>query len=113
MSKLELKVGGQYKTRGGWRCVVVDDCGGGYYSVWHSNLYQSLEKHRIDGVPYMDVHNRKADIISEWKEPRVGETYINMYDKMGRVHFNLSNRPDAGHAIAVKKITMQEGQFDD
>ncbi len=110
---LKLEVGKQYKTCGGWRCVVVDNSGG-YFAVWHLKS-REVEAHRETGHHYMmNSELNDYDIISEWAEPKTHTVWIGLYDFSGKIRPCLHlDKPRKENAVSIKKITITEGEFDD
>ncbi len=60
---LSLVVGGQYRTRGGWRCVVVKEAPDGPL-VWHDHKSNFTWWHERDGRMLDDA---AFDIIGPWE----------------------------------------------
>ena len=79
---MEFELYKPYKTRGGWKAVVVDINKVGNLIVWHEKI-DSTAEHKEDGT---DVdHNDSYDLISEWFEPIKRTVYIalsTMQDKV-------------------------------
>ena len=68
---MKLELHKAYKTRGGWRAVVVNTCEDGRFLVWHEEDYDSWY-HEPDGR--FDAYERPDyGLIEEWKEPEVFE----------------------------------------
>ena len=122
-NKLELKVGGQYKTRGGWRCVVVRDfTGSGTFWLWHSKDHVTRD-HNKNGIfvnqdCIIAQKNNDFDIIEEWSESREFEVLLNVYRHInGDLDYTINKDIKHGlydyKVIARKKITIKEGEFDD
>lgn len=112
---LTLEVGKQYKTRGGWRCVVVDKAK--YVTVWHSKT-NSIIEHFTDGYR-SNIQRMDYDIISKWVEPKVHEVWVGI-DKINYSigeQFNpfvIYSKPNASSSlIGLRKITITEGEFDE
>ncbi len=64
---LTLVVGGQYRTRGGWRCVVVDEAASGLI-VWHSDDWSTLKHYSKTGAYSDAIHEvTDHDIIGPWE----------------------------------------------
>lgn len=64
-----------YKTRGGWKAVVVDILGFGtdrFLRVYHEKG-QSIYDHNMSGA---DMRDAQYDLISEWHEPIKRTLYI-------------------------------------
>lgn len=90
--ELELKVGGQYRTRGGWRAVVVNlMLGIDRMVVCHFD-----EEHNVGGI--IKHQSTKQDevwpydygLIAEWQEPKRGEVWVNVWlSGLGDVYNHL------------------------
>lgn len=78
---VELKVGGQYKTSGGRRCVVVSEDGAGDFLVWHEED-EDTKYHNSAGL-FMGKYGSEFAIVSEWKEPKSGEFWV-VVDRHGQ-----------------------------
>lgn len=81
---MKYKMGSQWKTRGGWRAVVVDDnfCNQ-YVRVYHHEqfLSQQLKKaYKDTGMLEGNTTGKSIyDLIEPWKEPVVHEGYISLF----------------------------------
>lgn len=94
---MKFEIGSQWKTRGGWRAVVVDeDVHDGLY-IWHNTMdnndpgSNTVIIHGWDGMslndfcPYLQNKNkfefgeRQYDLIEPWKEPVVHEGFLPVY----------------------------------
>ena len=71
---MKLEVGKQYKTRGGWRAVVVSEEKDGF-KVWHSKDNMIGQNH-ITGNVFGAMDNLPADLVEEWQEPEVIEGWV-------------------------------------
>ncbi len=121
--QVKLEVGKQYKTRGGWRCVVVDVDEFDNFVVWHKpknklhGVFDSIEQeHQKNGKAIGGlVSGCDRDIISEWVEPKTYEVWVGLGEH-GCPY--ASTDRDTLHSygarkIAIKKITITEGEFDE
>ena len=84
---MKFETGSQWKTRGGWRAVVVKNfygksscCG---LEAWHENSGRVLE-HGLTGsyglfdeFGIFDVEGSDNDLVEPWKEPVVHEYWVN------------------------------------
>lgn len=80
-SEMKFKTGSQWKTRGGWRAMVVD-VHIGCPVVWHSregNVFQHTPYGALAGK---DDYN----LISEWVEPIKRTFWVNVYCDVLCVH---------------------------
>lgn len=78
---MNLEIGKQYKTRGGWRAVVVS-CENGMFCAWNASSDLVLVYYDKKGVANS---GKDFDLISEWVEPRKGEFWVNVYDAHSEV----------------------------
>ena len=129
MSKFEI--GSQWKTRGGWRAVVVDDklnTQDPLYpvNVWHSGGdEEETMRHTASGLTFASRDNdeyemwpegRNYDLIEPWKELREFEVVIDL-DRNGQPLAYLAQDYTSSvvisNPIATKRITIKEGEFID
>jgi len=119
MSKFEI--GSVWKTRGGWKAVVVDvrpitKDANLTMTVWHleSTRGHTTSAHPVSGV-YLPGEEKAWDLIEPWKEPIVHEGWvrINKYDSRGMdtagFHEEKPNTSEWSSAIACIKIKFTEG----
>lgn len=80
--KNEFKEGSIWKTRGGWKAVVVDTAGDGDILVYHTKTMYILghDEHGVNSSELTDY-----DLISPWTEPRSGEFWVNVYNYHGDI----------------------------
>jgi len=86
MSELKLEVGRQYRTRDGWRCVVVLKREDGF-DVWHAGG-ENVWSHWSNGEFAQSEGERHMvdfDIIEEWTEPQVYEASL-VLDTDGNIY---------------------------
>jgi hypothetical protein len=112
MTDIKLEVGKQYKTRGGWRCVVVEDRGGGNFTVWHSKD-ETTKWHIVCGL-YNIFKGINEDIIAEWSEPKTHEAWValQIFDNK-QVACIYQTKISKNGILALKKITITEGEYDE
>lgn len=117
MNKYEI--GTQWKTRGGWRAVVVDVLNIGfvaYHSMVLNNRSGTIQ-HDTDGKGYND---RVYDLIEPWPEPVVHEGWV-MFKKYPVIDgedietagFYTSNPIETkkdGDYVACIKVRFEEGE---
>ena len=72
---MTLEIGKAYRTRGGYRAVIVDSDGNGF-TVWHSKREETWS-HYFDGRFACDEYDNNVagftdhrDILAPWREPR-------------------------------------------
>jgi len=70
---MKFEIGKQYKTRGGWRAMLVKvhECKAFNYEFWHEKTGQSYY-HDTEGKT-SKRQDRPSDIISEWTEGQFDE----------------------------------------
>ena len=122
---MKLEVGKQYKTRGGWRAVVVDTYKDGF-KVWHSKDNMIGQNH-ITGNVFGAMDNLPADLVEEWQEPEVIEGWVEIYGanieeidadfyhNRANLENGLKNTEESSRAktFAVKRIKFTVGERDD
>ena len=72
----KFTIGSQWKTRGGWRAVVVDN-DGLFIAVWHKTERESY-LHYKDGMLQSNCPG-DLDLIEPWVEPKEHDLWINVY----------------------------------
>lgn len=102
MNKFEI--GSQWKTRGGWRAVVVGHIPVGCF-VWHEEDEKSYA-HIEDGKRNSALSQHRYDLIEPWKEPVVHEGWQNyypadMYCKIPKANSGLWKSRQAADEMAV------------
>jgi hypothetical protein len=136
----KFEIGSQWKTRGGWRAVVVNIENSGLV-VWHSDkstahyhyrdgsychivhYKRSTECEERDNGDYL--HKRDEDLIELWKEPREFEVDVKVtimpsgMPQAEIVPVKIKNfKPNdevrfEPKLVATKRITIKEGEFID
>ena len=132
MNKFEI--GSQWKTRGGWRAVVVDiqEDETHPFIAWHSK-HDETWGHMACGVFEKDIVGI-YDLIEPWSEPRELEAVLHIChvkkENSSRIKGFISLTEGDGlnkvshqiyypenmfdhEVIATKKITIKEGEFCD
>jgi hypothetical protein len=134
---MEIEVGKQYKTRGGWRAVVVDTTMEGFL-CWHNNPSTTKFHHKdgsatiIDGgydliEEYQKIIDGGYDLIEEYQEPEVIEGWVEIYganieeidaafyDNRANLKNGVRNTEEfsSGKTFAVKRIKFTVGERDD
>jgi hypothetical protein len=112
MTEIKPEVGKQYKTRGGWRCVVVDKDSDGEFLVWHKDDNETW--FHIENGKFDSDDDSDNDIIAEWSEPKTHEVWVSLYsDSKGLYPMSWHPKPNrTDDMLALKKITITEGEFD-
>lgn len=116
---LKLEIGKQYKTRGGWRAVVVAMPEFGGVLVWHSIKPLAVIQH-MDFCVFLNRID-DSDIVAEWSEPRSGEVWVNLfevdngilaasYEQKWEADTQLKTMPKKFKPIAQKHIKWTEGE---
>lgn len=121
MNKFEI--GAQWRTRGGWRAVVVEKKNAEIWA-WHANTKQLLA-HNIYGIAEYKG-GEVFDLLDPWSEPREFGVWVEVYES----EYNGSKIIDASASyhredfldkiggksiktLATKRITIKEGEFCD
>ena len=118
MIENKFKVGSQWKTRGGWKAIILDikkDSGKEPYLKVLHYVNEFIIAHNIDGT--VDESD-KYDLIEPWKEHRKGEFWVNVYDDKhcGIVTIPHETKHSADSAnykksrIACVKVEWTEGE---
>ena len=72
----KFTIGSQWKTRGGWRAVVVDN-DGLFIAVWHKTERESY-LHYKDGMLQSNCPGN-LDLIEPWVEPKEYDVWVNVH----------------------------------
>jgi len=73
----KYEIGTQWKTRGGWRAVVVAHEAQSF-GAWHDG--KSIDGlHDVDGK-CMNLGDGDFDLIEPWKEQREGEVWVHVQE---------------------------------
>ena len=70
---MKLELYKPYKTRGGWKAVVVDVNEIGDFVVWHEEGGKTTPHDSASGKSYKGGH---YNIVEEWHEPRQWKVWI-------------------------------------
>ena len=112
MSK--FTVGSQWRTRGGWRAVVVSKLASGGFGAWHDGVPQDAY-HTPDGVTGNiggGVFDSNNDLIEPWKDPIVHEGWFNFYrdgDAWSHKTKEKADKYNCKNRITCIKIKFTEG----
>jgi hypothetical protein len=106
----KFKIGSVWKTRGGWRAVVVDN-NGKYVTVWHKKKRDVL-LHNQDGT-LCDCPG-DFDLIEPWVEPKVRDVWVNVHEDSATA-FLYETKEDADYGrgvscIACINVKFKEGE---
>lgn len=129
---MEITAGSYYKTRDGRKAFVaaivppapdgtkptftvrgyINRSGNG--SNWDAVCW------REDGSYYRNTAGVSEDLVEPWREPRTKEVWVGLYECRGRVGASWTyNTEDEARAatdpyplIALKRVTLTEGEFD-
>lgn len=69
----KFETGSQWKTRGGWRAVVVDVSKDGL-TVWHES--NNTRHHALNGETTSEMHA----LVEPWAEPIKRTFWVNVYE---------------------------------
>lgn len=121
----KFEIGSQWKTRGGWRAVVVVD-NGESLNVWHSSAKDTYTHKKNGKYRYYCGNDydlmspwNDYDLISPWEEPREGKVWVNIYeDQDGNIYAKSTDYLDIARVSGLKqldrvKVEWREGQFDE
>ncbi len=119
MSK--FTIGSQWKTRGGWRAIVVriPRFDGEDFVCFHDMSYNEIDtyRHFEDGRYAGHSTRGRHDLIEPWQEPVVHEGWINVHKLYTEMYFynrreNADADKDEGNSerIACIKIKFTEGE---
>lgn len=79
----KFKTGSQWKTRGGWRAVVVDVSDENLILVWHERNINSIFIHEKTGIECSGYYE-KYDLVEPFVEPIKRTFWSNVYhDRIG------------------------------
>lgn len=118
---MQIEVGKYYKTRDGRKAFIAaklpnpsDEPYIGYAEYTHGQIVESWYE---DGS-YITDQSSGNDLIEEWKEPKSGVRYVNIYDNPDARSYIYLTRKEADNAapndrIARIRVEWKEGQFDD
>ena len=121
---MKIEVGKYYKTRSGHKAFVAFE----YNSVNHfthggvvygeQNAYDVTISWHPLGNHLQSTFGNDFDLIEEWKEPKSGVSYLNIYKDgiLGHAYMNRIMADDAAHDVvrlACIRVEWKEGQFDD
>ena len=108
--KTKYPIGSQWKTRGGWRAVVIRLDDNAIIVAQDNPNHCEIMRHKNDGTTKYE----KYDLIEPWKEPRTKEVWV-YWTKEGFVH--AAERPTiicgVGKVTARRKITLTEGEIEE
>jgi len=116
----DIKIGTQWKTRGGWRAVVVTESKNGKnLCTWQDNcrdggiFYHNGVGRHLSGSP----PNSDNDLIEPWKELVERKGWINIWEGCGRdstIIYPTRKKARKGNAspsvIACIEIEFTEGE---
>lgn len=128
MNELKIEVGKAYKLKNGYKghvTAILDKSAASSrpvlgYITSPEGIYCRQIQWTADGIP-IDGYGT-CSIIEEWKEPKSGEAWVNVYDH-GCINYsfndtktgaeNEAKRSPSLECLARIKINWAEGQFDD
>jgi len=108
---MKLELHKAYKTRGGWKAVVVNQFDDDNFLVWHEEDGDVRPHGQASGKTHTDYD---YDIISEWHEPRQWQVWVEVEEFIGGdigfgVFTEQPRRLGATKAIAGP-FTITEGE---
>jgi hypothetical protein len=113
MTNEKFPIGSQWKTRGGWRAVVVSHSSNSCLRVWHENREKDTTVHYPNGRFATRVDDG-ADLIEPWTEPKKGEFWVNVYEKedVEGIFYSreVADRSITGYRLACVKVSWTEGE---
>lgn len=93
------------------KVVYMDELSANTYKAWIKNANNYIEEYRLDGKYVIGEADHCKDIIEEWKELMTVTRYWHLNSDGGTYS---SNRPQKKkNVIAIKKVTITEGEFDE
>ena len=110
----KFPIGSQWKTRGGWRAIIVGMCNG-FMQVWHEPDACSWDHYVANGKSE-ESDCRDGDLIEPWKEPVVHEAWLTIFDdKYGGMFVKFTTDPEALRSdvykcLACIPIKFTEGE---
>lgn len=109
----KFTIGSRWKTRGGWRAVVVDAHDDGL-RVWHSYSGGCNDCNRLGVDDCLYSRARDYDLIEPWVEPKTGKcTTIVFENKDGCLEYATSEDGAFlidGNILAIKEVNWTEGE---
>lgn len=110
MSK--FTIGSQWKTRGGWRAVVVEH-DTKYMRVYHSNCKSAIG-HEPNGRLSDSGNDAAEDLIEPWPEPRTGTVWVHVRVEEGvdYVDWHAHSKEFPAYEVGDKKTTIAKKRFD-
>lgn len=97
----KFEIGSQWKTRGGWRAVVVDN-EGRYITVWHKKAGEDILLHYMNGRLQSSCPG-DFDLIEPWVEPKVHDVWINVYKHKYEKGWICFGEDSDGYPMATKE----------
>jgi len=119
---MKYEIGTEWKTRGGWRAMIVGAAD--ELTVWHEGFIDQL--HDSSGLNMRNEDDsysspeEEFDLIEPWKEPIVHEGWFNVYRRsygfvLGLARPQTKEQCDADHSnfdnrIACVPLNFTEGE---
>lgn len=120
VNEMKIEVGKWYKTRGGAKVFVGMHVPSGKakpyvgYQVIENDVYFCDMSWFEDGSFTTHTPMHAADLIEEWKEPKSGVRYINIYeDGLAHKTREVADHSASNGRIACIRVEWKEGQFDE
>lgn len=109
----EFTIGSQWKTRGGWRAVVVTDAANGKnLCSWQNSCRDgSIKYHNEKGVCYKDPD---YDLIEPWPEPHIGTVWVHVRVNEGGdyVDWHAHSKEFPAYKVGDKCTTIAKKRWD-
>lgn len=105
----KFTIGSQWKTRGGWRAVVVDNYGL-FIAVWHKTERESY-LHYQDGM-FQSNYPGELDLIEPWVESKEHDVWVNVHKNRCAYMYDTKQMADnARHepCLACVNVKFKEG----
>jgi hypothetical protein len=125
VNEMKIEVGKYYKTHSGNKAFIgyKINKGASYPLVGHIENTNGEYYERCNWCLNGSVANRNDyDLIEEWKEPKSGVRYLNVYtnavNTIGEYTYMLASERDVAdtynkNRIACVRVEWKEGQFDE
>ena len=120
-NEMKIEVGKYYKNERGQKVKIIEILSKESAApspvigcVFTNDIYACTMNYQMDGTNW---ENSKYDLIEEWKEPKSGVAYINVYpecvDASAYKDRAETNKHKDNDRIACVRVEWKEGQFDD
>ncbi len=118
---MKIEAGKYYKIRGGGQAHILgvrEDGVGDYQAVGYivGDMDNSAEAWTMEGRYFSGVGESSVDLIEEWKEPKRGTVWVNVYPGPCWDVYPHKIEADCGalsSRLACIRVDWVEGQFDE